>query len=159
MRKCCPTGWHEKARGDLGWISPWKSLSFGQTEHWHCKMLIRDRYVGSNVWTRSAANIGFLTNLPPCCKWGIKVLVIQITVQGQPEIKVLYQKVNYFEPFSWLPTWRHCCWSVSPARNGLIHFNSSLLAPWSWGGVTRVSQNLNTVITGHCCSKIAVAAV
>lgn len=110
-----------------------------------------DRYVGSaSEHDLLTANTGFLTNLPPHCKWGIKVLVIQITVQGQPEIKVLYLKVKYFKPFSRLPTRSHCCRSVIPARDSLIHFNSSLLAPWSWGRVTRVEENLNTVITGHC---------
>ena len=110
-----------------------------------------DRYVGSaSEHDLLTANTVFLTNLPPHCKWGIKVLVIQITVQGQPEIKVLYLKIKYFKPFSWLPTQRHCYQSVIPARDGLIHFNSSLLAPWSWGRVTWVEENLNTVITGHC---------
>jgi len=119
-----------------------------------------DRYVDSaSEHHLLTANTGFLTNLPPHCKWGIKVLVIQITVQGQPEIKVLYLKVKYFKPFSRLPTRKQCSRSVIPARNSLIHFNSSLLAPWSWGRVTRVEENLNTVITGHCWSKIAVVAV
>ena len=139
IRKYCPKGWREKARGDLKQIRSGKSVSYGQTEHWHCKCEPKTgTWVPTSEHDLLTANIGFLTNLPPCCKWGIKVLVVQITVQGQPEIKVLYLKVKYFRPFSWLPTWRHCWRGVIPARNGLIHFNSSLLAPWSWGGVTRV---------------------
>lgn len=98
--------------------------------------LIQDRYAATKSWTPLTANTCFLTNLPPCCKWGLKVLVTQITVQGQRGIKVLYLKVKNFKPLSWFPTWSCCCRNGLPARLHLMHFKGSRLVPWSWGGGT-----------------------
>lgn len=94
--------------------------------------LIWDKFAGTNPRTLLTANTCFLTNLPPCCKWGLKVQVTQITVQGHHGIKVLYLKVKNFKPFSWFHTRSYCSSNGLPARRGFMHFNSSLLVPWSW---------------------------